>query len=96
MYGVMPNWDWLEGHCGLVRYNKEVLVRTQWTDHLSFPPGVVSRLLGWTYRWKDCGGGRTRTFTKRRPETLSLFGGEYILIQQQGSHSGSDRGIAVR
>ena len=36
-------------------YNKEVLVRTQWTDLLSFPPGVVSRFLARQYRWRDDG-----------------------------------------
>lgn len=67
-------------------YNKEVIVRTQWKDLLSFPPGVVSRSLARQYRWRDGGGGRRRTFTKRRAETLSHLGGEDILIQQQGRH----------
>ena len=36
-------------------YNKEVIVRTQWTDLLSFPPGVVSRFLARQYCWRDDG-----------------------------------------
>ena len=48
---IGPGW---RGHFGEVVQQGGVFW-AQWTDLLSFPPGVVSRFLARQYRWRDGG-----------------------------------------